>query len=96
MRNITIEEIIEIENQPFKEIRKYAKMALNLFKLSWRIGDIGDPGVYQNLNGYWIQFYDEENHPVEITLYNKPPEADSRWYMQEITRQLQEKLNNLR
>lgn len=92
---MTIEEIIEDVNRPFKEIQGYAKMALTRLGLRWRMG-YSDLGVYQNIEGYWIQFFDESNKPHEVTLYNPPLEADDHWYIEEITRQLQEKLNKLR
>lgn len=91
-RNLTLEEIFEIEDQPIKEIHEYAKSALNELELKGRTGDIGERGVYPNLDGYWIRFYVENNPPCNVTLNAIPPEADSRWYIQEIKRQLQEKL----
>jgi hypothetical protein len=84
MRNLTLDEITEIEDRPFREIREYAEKALRVLGLSWRI-----TGVYKNLEGYWIQFFDESNSPHEVTLYNQPPNPDEGWYIQEITRQLQ-------
>jgi hypothetical protein len=91
---VDIESSIRESNRPFKEKRNYAVKALEHLQLNWRIGDIGDIGVYQHDESWRIDFFDADNHIHWVNL--KPPfGADEIWYIEEIARQLREQLNQI-
>lgn len=80
-------------DEVIRDIRTACTKGLAELGLTWRF-NVSFPTV-NLLKGraeWWVDFFDEYGKPVACIEFFRPPDADERWYTEEIIKQIKAQL----